>query len=204
MKALLMPSMIFYNLAQVVINMWMVYRFLRAVLVEGQGFSGDLYSTHTTYVTWVHYTNKYLEFLDTVFMVLRGRMDQVSFLHVYHHATIAWCWWIGLSLMPTGDSYFGALCNSFIHVLMYSYYALALLRIPCPWKKIITQAQLIQFASVIFYSCHCMRAWKTDEVETRHMMCIVIQVWEMSSLFLLFMLFYRKSYSKKKTGKKMA
>jgi hypothetical protein len=26
---------------------------------------------------WVHYCDKYLEFLDTFFMVLRGKMDQV-------------------------------------------------------------------------------------------------------------------------------
>lgn len=77
MKELLFPSMVFYNVAQVIINCWMVYRFINAVLFEGHPFIGDMASTKCAYIVWVHYTNKYLEFLDTYFMVLRGKIDQV-------------------------------------------------------------------------------------------------------------------------------
>jgi elongation of very long chain fatty acids protein 4 len=76
-KEMLQPCMIWYNVAQVLINLWMVYRFIRAVAVEGHPFIGNMDSSKCVYVVWVHYTNKYLEFLDTVFMVLRGKMDQV-------------------------------------------------------------------------------------------------------------------------------
>lgn len=31
---------------------------------------------------------QYLDFFDTVFIVLRKKDTQLSFLHVYHHATI--------------------------------------------------------------------------------------------------------------------
>ena len=77
-----------------------------------------------SFAVWLHYCNKYLEFFDTIFMVLRGRLDQVSFLHVYHHTTIVWAWYLGINLFIEGDSYFGALLNSIIHVFMYSYYAM--------------------------------------------------------------------------------
>jgi elongation of very long chain fatty acids protein 4 len=77
MKELLLPSMIFYNVAQVFVNCWMVYRFINAILFEGHPFIGDMVSTKCVYVVWVHYTNKYLEFLDTYFMLLRGKNDQV-------------------------------------------------------------------------------------------------------------------------------
>jgi elongation of very long chain fatty acids protein 4 len=130
---------------------------------------------------------------------------QVSFLHVYHHCTIAWAWWIGLSLMPGGDSYFGALLNSWIHVMMYSYYAMSLLKIPCPWKRYLTLAQLAQFSAVVLYSTFVWTYYSSN-IQTagwRPYAAISIQVWEMVSLFALFSIFYKKSYgtSKTKTSK---
>jgi elongation of very long chain fatty acids protein 4 len=75
--------MIIYNAAQVLLNGWMVYRFVDAVVFRGHPFIGgsvDLVDTGATYAIWVHYCDKYLEFLDTYFMVLRGKMDQVRSL----------------------------------------------------------------------------------------------------------------------------
>jgi len=78
-KLLLRESMILYNALQVLLNGWMVYRFIDAVLFRGHPFVGDIntVSTGATYAVWVHYCDKYLEFFDTYFMVLRGKMDQV-------------------------------------------------------------------------------------------------------------------------------
>lgn len=80
-KLLLRESMILYNAAQVILNGWMVYRFVDAILFRGHPFVGDVntVSTGATYAVWVHYCDKYLEFFDTYFMVLRGKMDQVRF-----------------------------------------------------------------------------------------------------------------------------
>jgi elongation of very long chain fatty acids protein 4 len=76
-KLLLTESMILYNLGQVALNAWMVYKFLSA-LCHGHPFVGDIHATGATYAVWVHYCDKYLEFFDTYFMVLRGKTDQVS------------------------------------------------------------------------------------------------------------------------------
>mmetsp|Transcript_21537 Transcript_21537/g.31770 ORF Transcript_21537/g.31770 Transcript_21537/m.31770 type:complete len:337 (+) Transcript_21537:127-1137(+) len=200
-KVLLKESMILYNISQVALNGWMVWSFVDAVVNKGHPFIGDIFSTITTYATWVHYCDKYLEFFDTYFMVLRGRMDQVSFLHVYHHFSIAWAWWAAMTLFPGGDSYFGALLNSWIHVLMYSYYLFALLKISCPWKRFLTQAQLLQFTTVVIYSFVCINMWSDEEKLPKHRLCILIQVWEMSSLFILFSFFYMRSYGKMKNKK---
>jgi hypothetical protein len=191
-----------YNVAQVALNGWMVYRFVDAVANRGHPFIGDIHtvSTGAPYAIFVHYMDKYLEFFDTYFMVLRGRMDQVSFLHVYHHCTIAWAWWAAIYLFPGGDSYFGALLNSWIHVMMYSYYALSLLKVRCPWKRFLTQAQLLQFTTVVVYSIVCVPLWPKDQVKIHHYACIAIQVLEMVSLFVLFSFFYRRSYGKRKNG----
>jgi len=94
------------------------------------------------------------------------------------------------------DSYFGAMLNSMIHVMMYSYYALALFKIPCPWKRFLTQAQLGQFTSVVIYSIVCIAMWG-EKRGWKEVTCIAIQVGEMTSLFVLFARFYKKSYSKK-------
>lgn len=79
MKVLLKESMILYNAGQVVLNAWMVYRFIDAVAFRGHPFVGAMEAANSgaTYAVWVHYCDKYLEFLDTYFMVLRGKMDQV-------------------------------------------------------------------------------------------------------------------------------
>lgn len=199
-KLLLKESMIVYNVAQVILNGWMVYRFIDAVMNKGHPFIGDITTVNTgaSYAVWVHYCDKYLEFFDTYFMVLRGKMNQVSFLHVYHHTTIAWAWYAAMSFFPGGDSYFGALFNSWIHVMMYSYYALALLRVPCPWKRFLTMAQLIQFLSVNVYTGFAYNYWDKSILTNYHLLAMIIQLGEMTSLFVLFFSFYKKSYSNKK------
>jgi elongation of very long chain fatty acids protein 4 len=233
-KLLLKETMIVYNGGQVLLNGWMVYRFMDALINRGHPFIGDLHTVNsgTTFAVWIHYMDKYLEFFDTVFMVLRRRMDQVSsilsgnvtkllvdsdsspfsfqqvsFLHVYHHISIAWAWWFAMLSYPGGDAYFGALLNSWIHVMMYSYYTLSLLKFSCPWKKYLTQAQLIQFTSVVVYTIFSIIIQLRQQVaEPKHYACFAVQIFEMVSLFVLFMHFYSKAYKNRKyassSGKK--
>ena len=79
-KLMLRESMIIYNAIQVVLNGWMVYRILYALVWNDHPFiAGPIHLVHTgaAYAVYVHYCDKYLEFLDTYFMILRGKMDQV-------------------------------------------------------------------------------------------------------------------------------
>jgi elongation of very long chain fatty acids protein 4 len=115
---------------------------------------------------------------------------------VYHHVSIAWAWWAGMMLFPGGDSYFGAMLNSLVHVLMYSYYAMSLLRIPCSWKKYLTQIQLLQFSSVLVFSVIGMIMIR-HKAEWGHYAAHFIQDFEMISFFVLFTQFYKKSYKKR-------
>lgn len=236
-KLLLHETMVVYNVGQVMANGWMVVVMIDAVLNRGHPFIGnmDIANTGATYAVWVHYCDKYLEFFDTYFMILRGKVqqvctklchmiccdlslprllvcdwphlflslqyEQVSFLHVYHHVSIAWAWWYALKAIPAGDNYFGGLLNSWIHVMMYSYYALSLCKIPCPWKKYLTICQLIQFVTVVVYTVFSYRANMKDATAlTNSAYCV--QMFEMTSLFVLFMHFYNKTYSAKKKAAK--
>ena len=79
-KSLLKEAMLIYNVGQVLVNFWMVCSFIVPVASGAHPFIGggkDMVETGVTYAVWVHYCNKYLEYMDTYFMVLRGRMDQV-------------------------------------------------------------------------------------------------------------------------------
>lgn len=95
----------------------------------------------------LYWISKIVELLDTVFMLLRHRKRQVTFLHVFHHSSM---------LLLSDYSYFlstwppiaivGVL-NSFVHIVMYGYYAMTAWQ-PMEaytWKKRITQLQMIQF-----------------------------------------------------------
>ena len=106
---------------------------------------------------------QYVELLDSLFMVLRKKHDQLSFLHMYHHCLLIWAW-LSVLRPPTGepgpgcvDAYFGACCNSAIHVLMYSYYLLAALGYRCAWKVWLTRAQLLQFCVCAMQSIVVLR-----------------------------------------------
>jgi elongation of very long chain fatty acids protein 4 len=77
-KALLKETMIVYNGGQVLLNGWMVWKIIDAVMYRSHPFFGDVHTiSGASFACWVHYMDKYLEFFDTFFMVLRGRMDQV-------------------------------------------------------------------------------------------------------------------------------
>lgn len=108
-------------------------------------------------VLWWYYFSKLIEFMDTFFFILRKNNHQITVLHVYHHASMLNIWWFVMNWVPCGHSYFGATLNSFIHVLMYSYYGLSSVPSMRPylwWKKYITQGQLLQFVlTIIQTSC---------------------------------------------------
>lgn len=46
---------------------------------------------------WVWWTMilKIIELSDTIIFVLRKKMNQITFLHVYHHAMVVCLSWIG-------------------------------------------------------------------------------------------------------------
>ncbi len=56
---------------------------------------------------WWYFFSKLIEFLDTVFFVLRKKNNQISFLHMYHHATMFPIWWCGTRWVPGGHAAFG-------------------------------------------------------------------------------------------------
>lgn len=95
---------------------------------------------------FVHYLTKYLDFGDTIFMILKQNFRQLSFLHVFHHSSILVVWGYLLQTgHANGTAYFGAAINSFVHTVMYSHYLWTALGYTNPFKQIVTQIQMVQF-----------------------------------------------------------
>ena len=89
----------------------------------GQGY--DVKEKNMAIGIYIFYISKLYEYFDTYIMLLKGNLNQVSFLHCYHHISISLIWWSIAYSAPGGDAWYSSALNSLVHVLMYSYYFLA-------------------------------------------------------------------------------
>ena len=190
-------GMVIYNLYQTAINAFMVAGLIMEVQSSGMRWWGSGIERsargHTLgFLLYAHYHNKYVEYMDTVFMVLRKKDRQISFLHVYHHVLMTWSWFAVLRWGPGGDAWFGACCNSLIHVLMYSYYLLRTLGVPCPWKKMLTQMQMLQFG---FCFGHSVYVGLFCDAGTYPCFLTTLQMFVMVNMLVLFGNFYQQQYT---------
>ncbi|XP_065647623.1 very long chain fatty acid elongase 4 isoform X2 [Hydra vulgaris] len=150
---------------------------------------------------WWYYISKLIEFLDTVFFVLRKKDSQLTFLHIYHHSTMPILWWIGIKWVPGGSSAHAAILNAFIHIIMYFYYGMAALGPQYQkylwWKKYLTQMQLIQFTIALVMGCLIINM----DCDFPRWMSWAL-VFYMSSFLILFSNFYIQAYIKRVSSKK--
>ncbi|RWS23022.1 elongation of very long chain fatty acids protein-like isoform X2 [Leptotrombidium deliense] len=147
-------------------------------------------------VGWLFFFSKFIDLLDTVFFVLRKKYNQVSALHVIHHSLVPINVWMGLKYVPSESAAFMPFINSFIHCIMYLYYALSTLgpavRPYLWWKKYLTTLQIIQIALVAF---HCLYIAYIPACNLPKMVFLV--AFPQSLLVLaMFCSFFTKSYTK--------
>lgn len=144
----------------------------------------------------MYWLSKLYELLDTVFMVLRHRVRQISLLHIFHHSSITLLAdWLCFSL-PIPASVPVLAFNSSIHIVMYGYYFLTALY-PLhafSWKKRITQVQLVQFMVALVH---------TTLGYMYHGFCVYCVLY-IVSMVVLFSNFYHLSYVKTMWSKRPA
>ncbi|GFQ71963.1 elongation of very long chain fatty acids protein 1 [Trichonephila clavata] len=156
--------MIGYNFILSTVNCYIAINYTRVIKSYWKdrcGFKGspayDRYMKEEALLFWVMYLVKYVELLDTVIFVFRKKYQQISFLHVFHHAVVVSVFFTALHHdYHIGFEFFLIGCiNGFIHVIMYLYYALAALGPHMQkylwWKKYLTVMQIIQFIILITY-----------------------------------------------------
>mmetsp|Transcript_11600 Transcript_11600/g.17623 ORF Transcript_11600/g.17623 Transcript_11600/m.17623 type:complete len:263 (+) Transcript_11600:49-837(+) len=90
--------------------------------------------------------SKIWEWGDTAIDIWKGRsVNQIGFLHCYHHATTFFLFLLVENFPGTEKS--GMLFNGFVHTLMYYHYAF---RLPKVMRPLITAAQIVQLVTVTY------------------------------------------------------
>ncbi|KAF8411799.1 hypothetical protein HHK36_004358 [Tetracentron sinense] len=148
---------------------------------------------------YIFYLSKLLEFLDTL-LILLNRNKRLTFLHVYHHAVVVVMCYLWLhtsqSLLPVA-----LVTNASVHTLMYAYYMLCTLGKRPPWKRLVTDCQIVQF--VFSFAVSVLMLWFHLTGEG----CSGIWGWCFNaafnaSLLLLFVNFHASNYATRKNDKR--
>lgn len=148
-----------YNVVQIVVCSYMTWGLYSVCRLEESFPFLNVFGVNTDFdksgewFVFVHYLSKYLDWFDTLWIVLNKKRAQLSFLHVYHHGTIVPVWGMLLRAgVGSGTIRYGALVNSITHVIMYSHYFWTSMGFRNPFKKYITMWQITQFYSCIVHA----------------------------------------------------
>lgn len=157
---------------------------------------GDLYSkvqnSFTRDVMTIYWLSKILELLDTIFMILRHKSRQITFLHVYHHSSILLLADYACHEYPWPAIAVYLMLNSFVHVVLYLYYALAAFGVESvsKWRPRLTELQILQFFIDMIFS-----GWGY----LHHGFCIYGPIYGFL-MIVLFVNFYIRAYIVRKSG----
>ncbi|XP_068435730.1 very long chain fatty acid elongase 5-like isoform X2 [Clinocottus analis] len=100
--------LVLYNLGLTLLSFYMFYELVTAVWSGGYNFycqdthSAQEVDNKITNVLWWYYFSKLIEFMDTFFFILRKNNHQITFLHLYHHASMLNIWWFVMNWVPCG------------------------------------------------------------------------------------------------------
>ncbi|KAF1890451.1 hypothetical protein Lal_00041186 [Lupinus albus] len=148
---------------------------------------------------YIFYLSKFIELIDTLLIILSRNFRRLSFLHVYHHATVLIMCYLWLH---TSQSLFpiALITNASVHVIMYAYYFLTALGIRPTWKRLVTDSQILQFVFSFVVSLIMLYYHFSGQG------CSGIWGWCFNALFnasllALFLDFHRKSYAQRNKDK---
>ncbi|CAH2991927.1 unnamed protein product [Chilo suppressalis] len=160
-------TIIAYNISQIVLSIFLVYEGLVSgwwndyeFSCQPVDYSDNPKAIRMASAVWWYFMAKIIELLDTVFFVLRKKNRQISFLHLYHHFMMPICAWIGVKFLPGGHGTLLGVINSFIHIIMYTYYLISGLGPQYQkflwWKRHLTTLQLVQFFIILYHNVQVM------------------------------------------------
>jgi len=155
--------MVAYNFGMVALNGFIVAELVRFAWLAGYSFrcaevvAGDSPpAQRVVRAAFLFWATKIVEFSDTFMFVARKKYSQITFLHVFHHFAVPLSTWFGVKVVPGGHGAFFATVNSFVHVVMYTYYGIAALGPAYQgylwWKPWMTRVQLLQFIALYLHS----------------------------------------------------
>ncbi|CAM9275919.1 unnamed protein product [Laminaria digitata] len=194
------PIRFVYNVVQIILCSYMCVEAF--MIANRSGYPAlpcaafDAKNPAVANVLWLFYISKVLDFMDTVFIVLKKSWRQLSFLHVYHHCTIFLFYWVNVNAGYDGDIYLTIVLNGFIHTVMYTYYFVSMHTKDIWWKKYLTLMQMVQFVCMTSQAFYLLGTGCTSYPPR----IVIIYAGYVLSLLFLFAKFYVSSYTKKPTG----
>jgi len=176
-------------------------------LFKEHGFRGaligkfeKLYDGHYGYWSHLFYLSKFYEFVDTWIVLSKGKKP--LFLQVYHHMGAVLGMWL-VTITKSTCGYLFVVENSFIHTMMYFYYAMSVLGFQFKNKHLITTAQIIQF--VVGISVGLFQLYYVgDKMRWEDKACLLFNESYVAILLILFYDFYQQSYRRRREMKKQA
>ncbi|XP_066901317.1 very long chain fatty acid elongase 7 [Halyomorpha halys] len=201
-----------YNISQIVMNVYIIYYMCSSTgigilnplrvcdVVSSAMEDKSLAKIRVLECLYYYYINKIIDLMDTVFFVLRKKQSQVTFLHVYHHVVMVGSLWVSTMMFRDEILISFAALNCLIHVVMYTYYLLSsfgpAIQKYLWWKKYITSFQIGQFV----LDLAMLLKLKFSDCEHTSA-TLYLWTFNLSTILMLFIDFYIKSYSHKKKVK---
>ena len=183
------------------------------IVINGILFVGGLYITTGTFNVWLcqdfkSYLSpnlvilgaliflglKVYDLTDTVFFVLRKKNNQITPLHVVHHAFMPIGAYVFTKLAMSPSAAVVVMFNSFVHIILYYYYHLTAQGKSVWWKKYITQLQIVQFVIFLVHGLHTFFIGNCSYPRWAAAMEVVGAIY----FIIVFSLFYVKTYMNKK------
>ncbi|KAF9434254.1 hypothetical protein BGZ76_008325 [Entomortierella beljakovae] len=159
----------------------------------------SLWNNGLGYWGYIFYLSKFYEVIDTIIILMKGRRS--STLQTYHHAGAMITMWSGIRYQTTPIWIF-VVFNSFIHTIMYCYYACTSIGLHPPGKKYLTTLQITQFlvgmtlatSYIVIPNCAPDRGTY---------LAVYVNVAYLFPLTYLFVDFAKRTYSKRSASKKI-
>lgn len=192
-----------YNLILVAINAYLFFGLLVSFRFGldcwGCGVSlSEEKSAITLHYVHLFFHTRYLEFFDTFFFILRKKYQQISFLHVFHHAIVPPLMYIGLKFYPYPFNTLLPITNTFVHIVMYAYYGLATygpgVQPYLWWKKYLTTMQISQFVLLLVHSLQAILLKTLLGCKQYSAVAIGVNVFIGATFLSLFLSFYNRTY----------
>jgi len=192
-----------YNLFQTLFSLWIFSKACRFWLTgkynwlcQPVDYSNTQDGFDALDMTWWYFFSKYVDYLDSIFFVLRKKFSHLSTLHVVHHGIMPFTAWWGIRYVGGGHTTFCGFLNMGVHIVMYFYYFLSACGPSVQkylwWKRYLTTLQLVQFVTFFIHACFPIFIDCNFPVVFSY-----IIIFHGAMFFVLFLHFYIKAYIQK-------
>ncbi|KAH9374277.1 hypothetical protein HPB48_005597 [Haemaphysalis longicornis] len=140
-----------YNLFQVLANVYFLSQIFYhsfwaagySAYCQGLTYSSDPHALSLLNALYWYLWVRVADFMDTIFFIMKKKFSHISVLHVVHHTIVVFSGWMFMQFGADGQVVFGVCINSFVHIIMYTYYFLACLGPSVQkylwWKRYLTR-----------------------------------------------------------------